>query len=381
MEGYTGDVYCKACGMMLRNGSKVSKEDHSLDSGTVTTQATCTEEGVKTFTCINNCGETATESIPATGHIWNDGETTKESTCTQPGEKTYTCTFCGETKTEAIEATGHSTETVIKNEKKATCTQTGYSGDVYCKVCGELIQKGQTVSKVSHSWDTGKVTTKATIAKAGVKTYTCRTCKTTKTEAIKALGLKKGTVIKDTKSNGVYTATGTGTYLQYTKPINAKAQSVTIPAAITYQGASCRVTSIAVNAFKNNAYLKTVKIGDYVTVVGSNSFYNCTKLTTVTLGQRVKTIGINTFARCTSLTKISIPSSVGTIGKQAFYGCKNLKSITIRSTTLNSKTVGENAFKGIYAKANVAVPKAKLSYYKKLLYIRGIGSKINYKTF
>ena len=38
----------------------------------------------------------------AVGHTWNLGEVTKKATCTETGIKTYTCTECGETKTETI---------------------------------------------------------------------------------------------------------------------------------------------------------------------------------------------------------------------------------------------------------------------------------------
>jgi hypothetical protein len=41
---------------------------HSWDGGTVTTSATCTNNGVKTYKC--SCGETKTEAIGATGHNW-----------------------------------------------------------------------------------------------------------------------------------------------------------------------------------------------------------------------------------------------------------------------------------------------------------------------
>lgn len=44
---------------------------------------------------------------PCTEHTWDEGKVTKEATCTEDGEKTYTCTRCGETKTEVIPATGH----------------------------------------------------------------------------------------------------------------------------------------------------------------------------------------------------------------------------------------------------------------------------------
>lgn len=83
-----------------------AQHTHTWDAGVVTKEATCTEAGVKTYTCTT-CSATKTEEIPATGHTWNDGEVTTAATCTEAGVKTYTCTVCNATKPEAIEALGH----------------------------------------------------------------------------------------------------------------------------------------------------------------------------------------------------------------------------------------------------------------------------------
>ena len=64
-----------------------------------------------------------------------------KATCTEDGLKVYTCKNCGETKEEILKATGHQ-HTEVRNEKKATCKEKGYSGDIYCADCGELIKKG-----------------------------------------------------------------------------------------------------------------------------------------------------------------------------------------------------------------------------------------------
>ena len=80
--------------------------------------------------------------------------------------------------------------TEIRDKKEATCTEEGYTGDLYCKDCGNLVKKGETIPKTDHKWDKGKVTTKPTCTDAGVKTYTCTVCKTTKPETIKATGHK-----------------------------------------------------------------------------------------------------------------------------------------------------------------------------------------------
>ena len=66
-EGYTGDVYCKDCGTQLSSGKVTKKFEHDWNSGTVTKEATCTEEGIVTYTC-ESCGDTETINIPRTAH-------------------------------------------------------------------------------------------------------------------------------------------------------------------------------------------------------------------------------------------------------------------------------------------------------------------------
>lgn len=69
---------------------------------------------------------------PKHEHTWNDGEVTTAATCTDKGLKTFTCTACKETKTEEIPALGHDLEVVIvdsgyvnKGSKTTTCTRKG----------------------------------------------------------------------------------------------------------------------------------------------------------------------------------------------------------------------------------------------------------------
>lgn len=183
-DGYTGDTYCKDCGAKLESGTVINKLGHTWDNGVITKEATETEEGVKTYTC-KTCGETKTEKIPVTSHHWDQGTITKKATCTENGEKTYHCTDadCNKTYVETIPATGHQ-HTEIKDKKAATCEKDGYSGDTYCKDCGQLISKGAVVKATGHSWDSGKVTEAATCKKEGTKTYTCKNCGETKTESI-----------------------------------------------------------------------------------------------------------------------------------------------------------------------------------------------------
>ena len=122
----------------------------------------------------------------------------------------------------------------------------------------------------------------------------------------------------------------------------------------------------------------TVKVNgaDYkVTVIGAGAFKNDRKLKTVTIGKNVTDIREKAFYKTTSLTKLTIPASVKKIGKQAFYGDKNLKNIVVKTKKLTNKTVGKNAFKGIFGKVKIKVPSKKLKAYRRLLRARGVGAK------
>lgn len=74
---------------------------HEYDSGTISTEPTCTNDGVKTYECMI-CGEKKTEAVEKLGHSYDEGVVTKRPTSSSDGVKTYTCTRCGATKTEAI---------------------------------------------------------------------------------------------------------------------------------------------------------------------------------------------------------------------------------------------------------------------------------------
>ena len=72
--GYTAGTQCDACGNYVTGHEVVAALGHSMDSGVVTKPATCTAEGVKTYTC-QDCGKTETESIPMTEHNYiEDGQ-------------------------------------------------------------------------------------------------------------------------------------------------------------------------------------------------------------------------------------------------------------------------------------------------------------------
>ena len=212
---------CKHCGFVSR-GQEIPMVDHSWNKGSVTTAATCTSTGTKTFKCTV-CGKTKTESIKALGHdyqpktiseatcakagkvedtctrcghvirgyeiakkehTWNKGTVTKAATCTATGTRTYKCKVCGETKTETISKTAHDYQWVVVI--KSTCT-TGGKEEKKCTVCGYSIDGHETPSNGGHSWQVTSVKD-PTCTTTGATNYKCTKCGETKSESIPAQG-------------------------------------------------------------------------------------------------------------------------------------------------------------------------------------------------
>jgi len=192
-EGYTGDTHCKLCGVKTKTGTSIAKLSHSYTS-VVTKATTCTSDGVRTYTCSKctdsytesipatghswttatctapkTCSTCGTTSGSALGHNYT-AKVTKDATCTTDGVKTYTCSKCTDSYTESIPATGHSWTT-------ATCT-----APKTCSTCGTT-----SGSALGHNY-TAKVTKDATCTTDGVKTYTCSKCTDSYTESIPATG-------------------------------------------------------------------------------------------------------------------------------------------------------------------------------------------------
>ena len=191
-KGYSGDLYCEDCRVIIQLGQEVAATGHTWDDVTITKEPTQTETGIRTYTC-KKCHKTRTETIPMLkGHHWDNGTVTKEPTCTEPGEMTYHCTDenCNESYTETIKATGHQ-HTKLINKKDATCEEKGYSGDTYCEDCKQIIKTGKAINQTGHDWDKGTVKKAATCESDGIKEYTCKTCKKTKEETIAPTGHTK----------------------------------------------------------------------------------------------------------------------------------------------------------------------------------------------
>ena len=298
-------------------------------------------------------------------HSWDAGKVTTEATCTTDGVKTYTCSVCKTTKTETIKATGHK-ETEIRNAVEATCQQEGYTGDKVCKTCGATLEKGTTIVKKDHSWDAGKVTTEATCTTDGVKTYTCSVCKTTKTETIKATGHKmsewKTVTAATTQKEGKQERTCTACDYKETKsipklPVKKGTFKVTpSKTAVTYNGKAQKpsVTVYAGNkklsskyytvSYRNNTAVGTATI----TVTGKGNYQNYSGKTTFRINLQKTTLFALKSSRKGEL-QATWKKTSGNTGYQIQYATNaKFSGAKVKNTTRTNYTIKGLKSKGRY---------------------------------
>ena len=136
-DGYTGDVYCVDCGLLLQQGKTIAATGHRYIKVSET-PATCTEAGVIKYMC-SGCKQSYEVLIPATAHDFQSEVVV--ATCSQSGYTQYTCTVCGYSyRTDYTQPGAHS---FVKTTVAATCTAAGY--DCYtCSVCGSAYTTGFT---------------------------------------------------------------------------------------------------------------------------------------------------------------------------------------------------------------------------------------------
>ena len=175
--GLTEGKHCAVCGEILTAQEEVAMLAHNWDSGVVTKEPTCNEEGILTFTCATG-GETRTESIGrlqhnlvringkdptciATGltdgikcdrcNLWFEEpqvipatgiHTGGTATCCQKA----VCTVCGQEYGD-YDANNHPEDQIVtvKPEKKPTCGENGTKAILYCNACKNVIQNDDVI--------------------------------------------------------------------------------------------------------------------------------------------------------------------------------------------------------------------------------------------
>lgn len=158
--------------------------DFVWDSGRVTTPATCTGKGVRTYTCTSS-SHTKTEDIPALNHSFAGQAyiSDNNATCEQDGTKTAKCVRYGtggcmatDTVTDTGSKLGHLFEDYV-SDNNATCEQDGTKTAKCVRYgtggCMAIDTVTDTDSKLGHLFENYVSNNDATYARDGTKTAKC----------------------------------------------------------------------------------------------------------------------------------------------------------------------------------------------------------------
>ena len=131
----------------LKAFTKMNIQEHSWGEGSITTQPTCTEKGVRTYTC--SCGAQKTEEIAALGHDLID-DAAVAATCTEAGKTLgHHCSRCDyKDGGETVAALGH--DLIEDAAVSPTCTEAGKTAGHHCTRC-DYKDGGETIPSKGHT--------------------------------------------------------------------------------------------------------------------------------------------------------------------------------------------------------------------------------------
>ena len=152
---------CTDCGDKYYSGATVTRADCLQCK-----QATCSHSyGKWSKSNDSQHAQTCTKcgKVNLQNHSWDSGTVTTQPNCSTTGTKTQNCTVCGATKTSDVSAS-------LQNHKYASWTE---QDSIYhyraCSLCASTEVK-------AHSWDKGTVTKAATCMETGITTFICKDC-------------------------------------------------------------------------------------------------------------------------------------------------------------------------------------------------------------
>ena len=342
---------------------------HSFGEWSVTKNATCTEDGVKTRYC--SCGEKQSDTIPATDHN-KQVIPAVESTCTENGlTEGLVCSTCGEVFVEQQEAPLKAHVEQIIPGVESTCTSTGLTEGKKCSVCDTIIVAQQTTSVIAHTYDDKY---DETCNKCGF--VRDAECAHRETETLKGYaatctytGLTDGTKCK--KCAEILVAQtiipvidhSFGDWLTVKNPTvteqgikeryctcGAK-ETDSIPMLKASEGlrfnsngdGTCYVSSMG-SCTDSDLVIPAIHNGESVTGIGDSVFSHCYSLESVVIPDSVTSIGKFAFYDCSGLESVVIGDSVTSIGHYAFNCCSSLTSIKVDSNNSNYKDIDGNLY-------------------------------------
>lgn len=248
--GYTGDLWCKDCEVMITAGSIIEK---------------------------------------LSTHTWDAGTVTKEPTTAEAGEKTYICTICGVTRIEKLEKIESITDTGVDNKipQKGTILTHNKSKARY-----KVTKAGQTGGTVEYYRSINKkaktITIPATVKIQGI-TY--------KVTSVAAKAFKNNKKITSVKIGSNVTTIGKEAFSGC-----KKLKTVTF---------GKKVTTIKAKAFYKCTAIKKITLPSKVRTIGKQAFYGCKALKNLTIKTTKltkKKVGAKAFTGTYKGIKVKVPA-------------------------------------------------------------------------
>lgn len=219
--------------------------------------STCIKHGHAEYTVCNDCGAVVAGSdaeLPLAPHSYVENAEEEylvsAATCVDRAVYYESCSVCGAAGTETFEygdvdLSNHVGETYLVGQKDATCIETGYTGDVYCSSCDNMISAGTETPLAAHTYGEWVETTKPTCTEPGEETRTCAVCGNFETRPVAATGHTPGewtTTIEPTcTEEGEREAFCEECGVRFTEPVPATGHTageweITTPATCTEDG-------------------------------------------------------------------------------------------------------------------------------------------------
>ena len=232
-KGYTGDTACADCGKVIKPGSDIYPPANAGHTGKLEplyyygknpSATTDASQGGKRYNArTGDCKHRAYEGDyrctacggtvkGETGDFKHSGplelRDVRAATCTEKGYSgNQYCKVC-----DRIAQKGVSTPSLheiagnyqVINAVKPTCTAVGYSGDQQCtRDCGQIFRYGHVIDKLGHNWNDGKP---ATQGKSEGILYTCRRVGCGETKFVKGSATTEYSVKVSAESGGTASA-------------------------------------------------------------------------------------------------------------------------------------------------------------------------------
>jgi len=361
----------------IASGGGISDEEEHSYTETVTKEPTCTEAGEKTYTC--GCGDSYTETIPATGHNYVNN----------------ICMECGET--EAVYSMLRSTRAETQDSDSFLGSKSAGLGKEVRRMdiadvhfCDYTEAEGHYLSD-NNCWDVSAAQDGSIIAwyenpNYSVSQYSIYIAPKSENVKIQApvdasymfayldarfhemiYGLDKVDFSKTTNMSWMfYGASYSGLHLDIdtsnvtdTSYMFGTNQRVLYTTSITFGDKVdfSKVTN-SDGMFYNQGRITDLEFSKGLNVIGKEIFYCCASLTELGMPDTVTSIGDKAFSGCTNLTALTIPDTVTNIGNQAFCGCKNLTELVIPNSVTS---ISDYAFSGCTGLTTLTIPNSVTS--------------------